>query len=87
MYIELGAMCPSIAEQMSAMGLEQTGKNVELLDRLAKAITLTHLHGCLTDGESIKARQRLMKMVKARKIEAANAELTGSRAVSASPVE
>jgi len=72
MHIELGAMCPSIAEQLAAMGLEQTGKNVELLDRLAKAITLAHLHGCLTDGESTKARQRLMKMVKARKIEAAN---------------
>ena len=72
MHIELGAMCPSIAEQLAAMGLEQTGKNVEMLDRLAKAITLMHLHGCLTDSESTKARQRLMKMVKARKIEAAN---------------
>lgn len=75
MHIELGAMCPSIAEQLAAMGLEQTGRSVELLDRLAKAITLTHLHGCLTDSESTKARQRLVKMVKARKIEAANVQI------------
>lgn len=76
MQITLGAMCQSIAEQLAEQGLEQTGRSVDLLDRLAKAITLAHLHGCLTDSESTKARQRLMKMVKARKIEAANAELT-----------
>jgi hypothetical protein len=81
MQIALGAMCSSIAEQLAEQGLEQTGRSVELLDRLAKAITLAHLHGCLTDGESTRARQRLIKMVKARKIEAANAapETTANR--------
>ena len=73
MQIELGAMAPKISEQMAAMGLEQTGKSVELLDRLAHSITLAMLHGCLTDAECEKARKRLVKQIKVRKIETPNA--------------
>lgn len=65
--ITLSALGPSIAEQLEKMGLEQTGRDVKMLDRLASAITLTHIHGCLTDSECEKARKRLIKMLKLRK--------------------
>ena len=68
MQIILSALGPSIAEQLAKMGLEQIGKPVEMLDRFNQAITLLHIHGCLTDCECQKARKRLMKMVKIQKI-------------------
>lgn len=66
-HIELGALTPSIEEQLSRMGLVQTGrKSVELLDRIASAVTLCHIHGCLTDSECDRARKRLVKQLRLR---------------------
>ena len=68
MHIVLSAMGPNITEQVAELGLEQVGgKSLELLDRIAKALTIAHIHGCLTDGECEKARKRLMKNLKLRK--------------------
>ena len=67
MNITLSALGPSIAEQLEEMGLEQTGAKVELLDRMADAVTLLHLHGCLTDSECSRARGRVVKLLKLRK--------------------
>ena len=67
MNIKLGALCPSISEQLEKQGLEQIGKSIELLDRLADAITLTSIHGCLSESETNRARKRLVKMIKARR--------------------
>lgn len=63
--IELGAISPSIADQLAAHGARQAkfGVNVEMLDRLAKAATLLHLHSCMTDDECNKARRRIMKKI------------------------
>lgn len=67
MNIELGAMADSISKQLADAGYEAAGKSGELLDRLARAITLTHIHGCITDGECSAARKRLMKQIKIKR--------------------
>ena len=67
--IELGALSPSISEQLAAQGLEQTGGDrVDLLDRMADAITLLYLHGYMTAGETERARKRLVKKLKPRQL-------------------
>jgi dihydroorotase len=64
--IELGAMSDAIAKQLHDQGVEQIGKSVELLDRMTNAITILHLHGCLTDSETDRARKKLVKQIKVR---------------------
>lgn len=64
--ISLSALGPTISEQLASQGLIQTGVKVDILDRLAHAITLAHIHGCLTDTETDRARRRLVKMIKVR---------------------
>ena len=68
MTIELSALGPTLTEQLAAAGYEASGRSGELLDRLAHAITLTHLHGCLTDGECDRARKRLVRQIKVRRM-------------------
>jgi outer membrane protein assembly factor BamA len=77
--IELGAMSDTIAKQLHDQGVEQIGKSVELLDRMANAITILYLHGCLTDSETDKARKKLVKQIKVRPL-TANVELRGCAA-------
>lgn|GEM_PF-2770377 len=67
MQIVLSALGPSIAEQVAAMGLEQTGASLESIDRMAHAITLLHIQGALTDAETTRARTRIIKKLKLRK--------------------
>ena len=64
--IEMGAMSDSITDQLEAQGLESVGKSADLLERLSHAITLTHIHGVITDSECAKARKRLMSKIKVR---------------------
>ena len=68
MRIVLSALGPSIAEQVAAMGLEETGTSLEFVDRMAHAITLLHIHGALTDAETTRARTRIIKKLKLRKV-------------------
>lgn len=74
--IELGAMSDAIAKQLHDQGVEQIGKSVDLLDRMANAIAILHLHGCLTDGETDRARKKLVKQIKVRTL-TANVKLRG----------
>ena len=81
MHITLSALGPTIAEQCKKQGLEVVGKPADLLDRLSHAITIAHIHGCLTDAETERARNRLMKMLKVRMV-TPNVEVTGLAAAS-----
>jgi len=67
--IELGAMADDISKQLADAGYEAIGKSADLLDRLANAITLTHIHGCITDAECRAARKRLIKQIQIKRIE------------------
>lgn len=64
MQIEIGALADPISQQIRAANMKQVGKPVEILDRLNSAVTLAHLHGCLTDAECERARSRLVKMIR-----------------------
>lgn len=66
--IYISALGPSLAEQCAEHGLESFGMALELADRISKAITIAHIHGMLTDAETERARQRLMKRVRLRKV-------------------
>lgn len=68
MILEISAFGPSITEQCAAAGVEPTGKPLELVERISKAITLCHIQGVLTDGECDKARLRMIKAAKFAKV-------------------
>jgi hypothetical protein len=55
---------PTIGEQCIAQGLVTTGMPIEMIDRISHALTLAHIHGCLTDSEINRARKRLFKASK-----------------------
>lgn len=63
-HIEISALGPTIGEQCAAQGLVTTGKPIEVVDRISHALTLAHIHGCLTDSEIDRARARLLKAAK-----------------------
>lgn len=67
MEIVISALGPSISEQCNALGLESVGLSLELADRISRAITISHIHGMLTDAETERARKRLMRRVKLRR--------------------
>lgn len=70
MQIVLSALGPTIEEQVKAMGLVQIGpKSLEMMDRISHALTLAHIHGCLTDSEVNRARSRLLKNLKVKALE------------------
>lgn len=64
MDLTISAFGPSITEQCAAAGVEATGKPMELVERISKAITLCHIQGVLTDTECDRARTRLIKEAK-----------------------
>lgn len=66
MEIVLGAMSDPISKQIADAGFVQTGKSVEVLDRIADALVLAWLHGCLSDSEYRRGQKRLIKQIKVR---------------------
>lgn len=71
MELVISAFGPSIAEQCEAAGVEATGKPMDLVERISKAITMCHIQGMLTDSECDRARTRLIKAAKFAKKDAA----------------
>lgn len=66
----ISALGPSISEQCQDLGLEAAGSmSLELTDRISKGITIAHIHGMLTDAETERARKRLMKKLRLRKVQ------------------
>jgi hypothetical protein len=62
MIIELGIMAAPLSEQLAGQNYPE--HELETLDRLAKSINLLSIHCCLTDAETMRARQRLLKRIK-----------------------
>lgn len=64
MHIEISALGPTIGEQCEKLGLHASGMSIEMVDRISHALTLSHIHGALTDSEVNRARARLLKSAK-----------------------
>lgn len=62
MIVSFGAMSKPLSEQLPNL------KNPELADKLANAITLSRIHGTLTDYEARKAEGRIIKMYERGKL-------------------
>lgn len=65
--LNIGALGPTIAEQLAARGY-RTSMPAATLDRYEHAIHLLRLHGLLTDAESDRAFKRLIRELKAKPI-------------------
>lgn len=63
--LNIGALGPSITEQLAAQGWS-TSMPAATLDRYEHAIHLLRLHGLLTDAESDRAFKRLIKDLDAK---------------------
>ena len=63
MQIVFSALGPSVSQQMEAGGAKL--KNAELIDRLEHAVTMLHVHSCLTNAETDRARRRILKLMRA----------------------
>jgi len=68
MKIRLCVMCKPISEQLQEMNLVQTGTPIAILDRAANEVNFLYLHGFLTEAETDKARNRIVKKIKVKKI-------------------
>ena len=58
MEIRFGALSEPLHEQL---GLPE--EDMKLVQRLADAVTLCNIHGILPDGETHKARKRIVKEI------------------------
>ena len=61
--ITMGALADPLEEQLNNQGLT-LGDNAQRLEEDATAITRCRIRGLITEGESEKARKRLMKYIK-----------------------
>lgn len=64
MRITFGCMCPPLAEQAKAQGI--TIDDVDMIQRLADAVSRLHVHRMLTDSEVERCRNRIVKKMKIR---------------------
>lgn len=63
MNLKLGALSDPISKQLTDAGVKHLPKNIDMLDRLADAITLCAIRSIITESECHKARKRLMAMI------------------------
>ena len=67
MQIILGALADDLSVQFDKAQVEYIGKTpLDIIQRSADAISLLSIHGYLTESETRKARQRLMKEIKVK---------------------
>lgn len=59
--LEIGALCDPISKQLA--GLLPENKLAQF-DAMNDAITTCYVHGLMSDGESDRARKRLLKKIK-----------------------
>ena len=62
-YVELGALCPRLHEQLSVFGVTET--EAEPLQIDADAIVRLSYRGLLSEGEKARARKRLVRKIQA----------------------
>ena len=58
MEVRFGALAPDLHVQLGI-----SGDKVEFVQKLIDAVTLCNIHSILTDGETRKARKRIMKEI------------------------
>ena len=69
MQIILGALADDLSVQFEKAQVEYIGKTpLDIIQRSADAISLLSIHGYLTESETRKARQRLMKEIKVKEV-------------------
>lgn len=61
--IHFGALCEPVAKQLAEQGHVVTKKNGRILQEFADWITMLSLHGMLSEAETHRARQRLLKRI------------------------
>lgn len=61
LVLEFGALCPKPTAQIDVQGLVIGGIQGDALDTMSRGITMAAVHGILTERETDKARQRLIK--------------------------
>ena len=67
MQIILGALADDLSVRFEKAQVEYIGKTpLDIIQRSADAISLLSIHGYLTESETRKARQRLMKEIKVK---------------------
>jgi hypothetical protein len=69
MKITLGALGDSLEEQFEKEGLEYCASiPLDFLQRCVDAISLLRIQGYLSDSEAVKARKRLIKDIRVRRM-------------------
>ncbi len=69
MQIILGALADDLSVQFEKGHVEYVGKTpLDIIQRSADAISLLSIRGYLTESETLRARKRLMKEIKIRKV-------------------
>ena len=67
MQIILGALADDLSVQFKKAGVQYIGKpSLDIIQRSADAISLLSIRGYLSESESRKSRQRLMKEIKVK---------------------
>lgn len=61
--IGIGAMSPSIYDQLIKQGVKVTKKECEHFQKDVDSLNRLRIRGLITDSESHKANQRFMKML------------------------
>jgi hypothetical protein len=61
--IELGALCPSLKEQLAELVIDDA--ELALLDQDADAITRLHIRGLIPEAVAMNARRKLVRKIQA----------------------
>lgn len=61
--IHFGAMSPDIAAQLKEQKFKFVHTQAVRFQKFADAITMLHVHDLITESETDKARQRLMRKI------------------------
>jgi len=64
MKLKLGALSPSISEQLKTYGFDSG--DLKLFDRMNDAITFLFTHMLITETEREKARKRMIALIERR---------------------
>lgn len=59
--IVIGALCDPLSRQLRGLGL--THEQLIRYDLISNAITAASIHGCITDSETKRARDRLLRKI------------------------
>jgi hypothetical protein len=61
--IFFGALAPPLVEQLIEQKVVKIPDNINTLQKLSDAVTLLAVHGMLSDSETYRVRNRLLKKI------------------------